>query len=53
MEYRAIGHKSQAIAAEGESVVVSYNYRENKKTLLPEEMKQRILVLEESVTKVK
>jgi acyl-CoA thioester hydrolase len=53
MEYRAVGHKSQAIAAEGESVVVSYNYRENKKTPLPEEMKQRILVLEESVTKMK
>ena len=53
MEYRAVGHKSQAIAAEGESVVVSYNYRENKKTSLPEEMKQRILLLEESVTKVK
>ena len=53
MEYRAVGHKSQAIAAEGESVVVSYNYRENKKTSLPEEMKQRILMLEQSVTKSK
>ncbi len=53
MEYRAVSHKSQAIAAEGESVVVSYNYRENKKTPLPEEMKQRILVLEESVAKSK
>lgn len=53
MEYRAVSHKSQAIAAEGESVVVSYNYRENKKTPLPEEMKQRILALEESVTKGK
>ena len=53
MEYRAVSHKSQAIAAEGESVVVSYNYRENKKTPLPEEMKQRILKLEESVTEEK
>ena len=53
MEYRAVSHKSQAIAAEGESVVVSYNYRENKRTPLPEEMKQRILMLEESVTKSK
>jgi acyl-CoA thioester hydrolase len=53
MEYRAVSHKSQAIAAEGESVVVSYNYRENKKTPLPEEMKQRILTLEESITKGK
>jgi acyl-CoA thioester hydrolase len=53
MEYRAVSHKSQAIAAEGESVVVTYNYRESKKTPLPEEMKQRILALEESVTKGK
>jgi len=53
MEYRAVSHKSHAIAAEGESVVVSYNYRENKKTPLPDEMKQRILTLEESVTKDK
>jgi len=53
MEYRAVSHKSQAIAAEGEGVVVSYNYRESKKTPLPEEMKQRILALEESVTKGK
>jgi acyl-CoA thioester hydrolase len=53
MEYRAVSHKSQAIAAEGEGVVVSYSYRESKKTPLPEEMKQRILTLEESVTKGK
>ena len=53
MEYRAVSHKSQAIAAEGEGVVVSYNYRESKKTQLPEEMKQRILTLEESTTKGK
>ena len=53
MEYRTVSHKSQAIAAEGEGVVVSYNYRESKKTPLPEEMKQRILTLEESVTKGK
>jgi acyl-CoA thioester hydrolase len=53
MEYRAVSHKSQAIAAEGEGVVVSYNYRESKKTPLPEEMKQRILTLEESATKGK
>jgi acyl-CoA thioester hydrolase len=53
MEYRAVSHKSQAVAAEGESVVVSYNYRESKKTPLPEEMKQRILTLEESATKGK
>jgi acyl-CoA thioester hydrolase len=53
MEYRVASHKSQTIAAEGEGVVVSYNYRESKKTALPEELKQRILALEESVTRGK
>ena len=53
MEYRAMSHKSQATAAEGEGVIVSYDYRGNKKTQLPEEMKQRILTMEERVTRDK
>jgi acyl-CoA thioester hydrolase len=53
MQYHAVSHKSQRIAAEGESVIVSYNYRENKKTRLPEELKQRILAFEESMTRGK
>ena len=51
MEHYAVSHKAQATAAEGEGVIVSYNYHENKKTPLPEELKQRILALEKSVTK--
>lgn len=51
MEYSAVSHKSRKIAAEGESVIVSYDYRETKKVPLPEELKKRIQVLEESVTK--
>ena len=51
MEYYAMSHKVQATAAEGEGVIVSYNYHENKKTPLPEELKQRIRALEQSVTK--
>jgi acyl-CoA thioester hydrolase len=53
MEFQAVSHKSHAVAAEGEGVIVSYNYRENKKTQLPEELRQRISALEESVTKPK
>ena len=53
MEYRAVSHKAQATAAEGEGVIVSYNYRENKKVPLPEELKQRILALEGSAVKGK
>ena len=53
MEHRVMSHKSQAIAAEGDGVIVCYNYRDNKKALLPEELRQRILRLEESATKTK
>ena len=51
MEYCAVSHKAQATAAEGEGVIVSYNYRENRKTSLPEEVKQRIQALEQSLAK--
>jgi len=51
MEHYAISHEAQATAAEGEGVIVSYNYHENKKTPLPEELKQRIRTLEQSMTK--
>jgi acyl-CoA thioester hydrolase len=51
MEHYAMSHKFQATAAEGEGVLVSYNYHENRKTPLPEELKQRIRALEQSVTK--
>ena len=53
MEHYVMSHKAQAIAAEAEGVIVSYNYRENKKAPLPEEVRQRIQALEESVTKNK
>ena len=51
MEYYVVSHKHQKIAAEGEGVVVSFNYRENKKALLPEEIKQRIAELKASIAK--
>jgi len=51
MEYFVVSHKHQKIAAEGEGVIVSFNYRENQKTPLPEEIKRRIAELEASVAK--
>lgn len=45
MEYVVVSHKYQKIAAEGEGVIVSFNYRENKKAALPEQVKQRIEAL--------
>lgn len=51
MEYCVVSQRHQKIAAEGEGVVVSFNYREGKKAPFPEEIKQRIAALEASVAK--
>ncbi|MFQ5824716.1 MAG: acyl-CoA thioesterase [bacterium] len=48
MKYCIVSHRSQKIAAEGEGSIVSYNYRENKKAPIPQELRQRILDLESS-----
>jgi acyl-CoA thioester hydrolase len=46
MEYVVVSHRHQKVAAKGEGVIVSYNYREGKKAPIPPELKQRILDLE-------
>jgi acyl-CoA thioester hydrolase len=43
---RIVSHQPQKIAAEGEAVMVSFNYREQKKAPLPEETKRYIQTLE-------
>lgn len=48
MEYRLISHRLQKIAAEGKGVVVSYNYREKRKTELPEKIRKNIQEIEVS-----
>jgi len=50
MDHRIVSTKLQKIAAEGNSVIAAYNYRENKKSVVPEELKHRILDLEKSVS---
>ena len=42
MEYRVISHRHQRIAADGEGVIVSYDYREKRKAPLPKELVERI-----------
>ena len=49
MEYAVYGHRLQNIVAEGQGLVVSYNYREMTKVPLDEEIKQSILKLENSI----
>jgi acyl-CoA thioester hydrolase len=46
MKYVIVSHKHQKIAAEGDGVVVMYDYREGKKTAISEEIRKRIRALE-------
>ena len=46
MNYVVVSHRHQKIAAEGDGVIVMYDYREGKKTAMPAEIRSRILALE-------
>ncbi|SMC25654.1 acyl-CoA thioester hydrolase [Desulfacinum hydrothermale DSM 13146] len=46
MEYRIVSHRHKRIAAEGDALVVSYDYRKNAKTALPERVRHHILRVE-------
>lgn len=49
MKYVVVSHQHAKVAAEGEGLVVSYDYRALRKAPLPDEIKKRIEVLEQSV----
>jgi acyl-CoA thioester hydrolase len=49
MKYVVVSHQKGKVAAEGDGMIVSYNYRELRKAALPEEIKGRIQSLEQSV----
>jgi acyl-CoA thioester hydrolase len=49
MRFSIISQRLQKVAAEGEGVIVSYDYRENRKAPLPDVLRQRIMALEASV----
>lgn len=46
MNYVVVSHKYQKIAAKGDGVIVSFNYRENEKAAIPDEIRKRIETLE-------
>jgi len=46
MAYYVVSHKHQKIAAQGDGIIVSYDYRGNKKVPLPAEIRKRILAVE-------
>ena len=43
MEYVVFSKKHQKVAAEGDGVIVTYNYREGKKAAVPEVVRKRII----------
>ena len=48
MKYAVISHKFKKIAAVGEGVLVTFDYQKNKKALIPDEIRKRILDLEKA-----
>lgn len=48
MEYTVFSHKHNKVAASGEGVLVTFNYRKNQKVPIPDEIKKRILTLEKN-----
>jgi acyl-CoA thioester hydrolase len=46
MEYRVVSGSSGRVAAEGDGLIVAYDYRENRKAPIPEETRRRIEELE-------
>jgi acyl-CoA thioester hydrolase len=49
MKYLVVSHKHKNIAALGEGMLVSFNYHENKKVPIPDEIRARINDLEKYV----
>src|SRR5262249_31820859 len=39
MEYRLVSHRLDAVAAEGQGTIVTYNYRDGKKVMVPGEIR--------------
>jgi acyl-CoA thioester hydrolase len=48
MNYLVVSAKHQKVAAEGDGVIVTLNYREGKKVTVPEVVRQKILDIEKS-----
>lgn len=47
MAYRVVSLEGDATAAEGNGIVVSFDYRTGQKTVVPEEVRRRIQEIEE------
>ncbi len=49
MHYRIYSHALETLAAEGEGLIVSYDYNREQKAPIPEAIRQRIEALEGEV----
>jgi acyl-CoA thioester hydrolase len=49
MEHCIVSHNAKRVAAEGNGVIVAFDYRQRKKARLPEDLRQRIQQVEDSV----
>jgi acyl-CoA thioester hydrolase len=49
MEFALVSHSYQKIAAQGDGIVVSYDYRAKKKTAMPQIWRDRIATIESRV----
>ncbi|MBF0349622.1 MAG: acyl-CoA thioesterase [SAR324 cluster bacterium] len=47
MSYRIVSHKLQKLVADGDSIIVVYDYQQQKKAAIPEEILKKILLLED------
>jgi acyl-CoA thioester hydrolase len=52
MEHCIVSHNLQAIAAEGQGIIVLYHYGEQRKASIPDDLRQRILDLQATVNAV-
>lgn len=48
MDYLVVSHRCQKVAAEGEGILVAFNYKVGKKDVLPPDLKRQIAEIEES-----
>ncbi len=49
MKYAVFSHKHNKLAALGEGVLVTFDYQNNKKAPIPDEIRANIIALEKSV----
>jgi acyl-CoA thioester hydrolase len=50
MNYLVVSTRLKKVAAEGDGLIVAFNYHENKKAIISDELRQRIIDVEKTVS---